>query len=211
MKRDAPAARRNLAPIGEALDELLAGIEGDLLEVGCGSGQHAVGLAPRHPSLIWWPTDPDPEQRASTDAWRAEVAAPNLRTARELDASSPAWPLGGADEPPARLAAIYSANVIHIAPIEVMLGLMAGAGRHLDVGGRLLLYGPFRIDGAHHAPSNAEFDASLRERDPRWGIRDIEEIDVAAHEAGLVRTRMLALPANNHLLCFERERESHAQ
>ena len=211
MKRDAPAARRNLEPIAKTLDQLLDGLRGDLLENGCGSGQHATGLSPRHPALTWWPTDPDPDQRASTDAWRREAGAPGLRAAQALDAASDHWPLGGEGQPPARLAAIYSANVIHIAPAEVMQGLMAGAGRHLDVDGRLLLYGPFKIDGRHHAPSNAAFDAALRERDARWGIRGIDELDVLAHAVGLERTQMRALPANNHLLCFERGRGRHAQ
>lgn len=211
MKRDAPAARRNLAPIADALDQLLDGVHGDLLEIGCGSGQHAIGLAPRHPALTWWPTDPDPDQRASTDAWRDEAMTPSLRSAQHLDAASEPWPLGGAGQPPARLAAIYSANVIHIAPIEVMHGLITGAGRHLDVDGRLLLYGPYKVAGRHHAPSNAAFDASLRERDARWGIRDLDEIDAVARAAGLERAQTLALPANNHLLCFERPRGRNAQ
>lgn len=212
MKREAPAATRNAAAIVAALEPLLRERAGDVLEVGSGTGQHAVALAAVLPALKWWPTDPDPDQLASINAWRAEADLPNLAVPLALDAAADSWPLGSTGWPATGLLAIYSANVVHIAPPAVMRGLFAGAGRHLRPDGVLLLYGPFSFGGRHHAESNAAFDAELRRRDASWGVRDVDELDALAASAGLTRRDAIAMPANNHVLSYERRGgEAHAR
>lgn len=217
MKRDAPAAGRNLEPIAAVLTPRLEGRPGDLLEVGSGTGQHALGLTARLPEITWWPSDPDPDQRASIDAWRREGGG-NLRPPLALDAAAASWPLGVIAEERARRAGgdraraddhrcldfVFCANVIHIAPFNVCEGLLAGAGRHLLPGGQLFLYGPFRRNGAHTAASNADFDASLRARDARWGVRDLEAVTTLAAAQGLGLAALIEMPANNLVVVLER-------
>ena len=210
MKREAPAASRNAAAIVAALEPLLRERSGDVLEIGGGTGQHAVALATALPALRWWPTDPDPAQCASIDAWRAEAGAANLQAPLALDAATDVWPIGSAGWPAEGLSAIYTANVVHITPPAVMRGLFAGAGRHLAEAGLLLLYGPFRWSGHHVAESNAAFDADLRRRDASWGVRDVDELDAHAGRAGLSRRDAIAMPANNHVLVYERGGEGDA-
>jgi SAM-dependent methyltransferase len=204
VKREAPAATRNSPAIVAALEPLLRDRQGDVLEIGSGTGQHAVALATALPTLQWWPTDPDPAQLASIEAWRADAAVGNIAAPLALDAAAEPWPLGSPGWPATGLLAIYSANVVHITPRAVMRGLFAGAGRQLRAGGLLLLYGPFRWSGAHRAESNAAFDAELRRRDPEWGVRDVDELDALAAAAGLARHDTIPMPANNHVLVYER-------
>lgn len=198
-RRFAPAAARNREPIFAVLREHLPA-EGAVLEIGAGSGEHAAAFAPRLPALRWRPTDPDPSARASIDAWAAEVGAANIDAAIDLDAAGYTWPIGQDEE----LAAILAINVVHISPWATAAGIFAGAGRHLEADGVLYLYGPYRIDGAHTAPSNAAFDASLRARDPRWGVRDLEALCALGEAAGLALAERVAMPANNFSLVFRR-------
>jgi SAM-dependent methyltransferase len=158
-----PAAARNRDPILQVLRERLP-MPGEVLEVASGSGEHAAWFAASLPSLDWRPSDADPEALASIAARREAVALPNLLEPVRLDAADPGgWPVARAD-------AVVCINMIHISPWTAAEGLMAGAGRILPEGGVLYLYGPFREGGRHTAPSNEAFDASLRERDPRWGV-----------------------------------------
>ncbi|HSG88814.1 MAG TPA: DUF938 domain-containing protein [Pseudomonadales bacterium] len=204
MKRDAPAAARNLEAIATVLATVLAGRSGHLLEIGSGTGQHAAGIAPRLPALAWWPTDPDPDQRASIDARVRETACPTLRQAGALDAARD-WPLGAEAAPPTPLAAIFSANVIHISDWAVTEGILRNAGRHLAADGVLILYGPFARGGRPMAPSNADFDASLRSRNPAWGVRDLDAVEALAATSGLRLARTIEMPANNLINLFERD------
>jgi len=204
---DAPAFHRNHEAIRAALVADLAAMQGDVLEIGSGTGQHAVMFAQQAPHLTWWPSDVNPRHRDSIDAWRRVAALPKLRPAADIDVSRPDWSWGGASDtqtPAATLAAIFCANVIHIAPWTVAEGLFAGAARHLRVGGRLYLYGPFMTGGAHSAPSNAAFDASLRAQNPDWGVRDIDDLTALARRNGFDRTHTHAMPANNFILVFVR-------
>jgi hypothetical protein len=105
---------------------------------------------------------------------------------------------------PGRLLAVFCANVVHIAPWRVAEGLIAGAARYLRDDGRLFLYGPFKRDGKHTALSNAVFDTSLRENNPEWGVRDIQEMTALAQRNGLTLTEIVDMPANNLILAFER-------
>jgi hypothetical protein len=133
---------------------------------------------------------------ASIAAHRAWAQLPNLLAPLVLDACAPSWPVTRAD-------AVVAINMIHIAPWTAAEGLLAGAGRLLVPGGALYLYGPFKENGRHTAPSNAAFDASLRARDPQWGVRDLDAVAALASEHRLALSERVAMPANNLSLVFE--------
>lgn len=198
-RRSAPSAERNLAPIVDALVPRLADQTGLALEIGAGTGQHAAALAPRLPDLEWLPTDADAENLASIAAWAAQSGSGRILAPRCLDATSDDWAL----ERPC--AVIYAFNVIHITPWRVTVGLAAGAGRHLSADGLLVFYGPFREAGAHTAPSNAEFDAWLKAKDPGFGVRDLEDVAAEAARAGLELQDVVEMPANNRLVFFRKQ------
>jgi hypothetical protein len=169
-----------------------------VLEVASGTGEHACFFASRFPQITWQPTDPDPAARASIDAWRAEQGVGNVRPALELDATWPRWPVDEAD-------AIVNINMIHIAPFEACEGLFEGAARLLPASAPVVLYGPFRFGGEHTAPSNERFDASLKARDPRFGVRDRAEVQHVAQTWGFRLEEEVAMPANNYTLVFRRQ------
>ncbi len=185
----APAAARNGAVILDVLRDVLPR-SGQVLEVASGSGEHVVRFATALPDLRWQPTDPDPRALRSIIAHARAAGLPNLLAPVELDVRTRAWPVTQAD-------AIVCINMIHIAPWAATEGLMAGASRLLSEGGLLYLYGPFRIDGAHTAPSNAQFDEDLRARDHDWGVRDIGAVLTVAAEQSLHLVEQIAMPANN--------------
>ncbi len=197
-RRRAPAASRNREPIFEVLQRVLprAGL---VLEIGSGTGEHAVDYTGRLPGIIWQPTDPSEEARASVAAWRAHAGdlEQRVRPPLPLDARAERW----LDESPAAVVAI---NVIHISPWEVCEGIVAGAARHLRADGLLYLYGPYRREGRHTAPSNEAFDRSLRARDPSWGVRDLEEVAALARARGLALDEIVEMPANNLSVIFRR-------
>jgi SAM-dependent methyltransferase len=200
---DAPAFHRNHQPIWEVLKKFLAGKSGDVLEAGSGTGQHAVYFASQSPDIIWWPSDLNAQHLKSIAAWRAHAQASNVREPRGIDLSAPEWwPEDGSG--PGQLLAIVCANVIHIAPWRVAEGLFAGASRTLREDGRLFLYGPFKRDGAHTAPSNEAFDESLKAANVEWGVRDIADIETLANHVGLVLLEAVEMPANNQILIFAR-------
>ena len=196
MKHHAPATERNREPIREVLARELPA-SGTVLEIASGSGEHAVAFARAFPHVTWQPTDADPRALASIAAWRDEAALPNLAAPLRLDVTATPWPIERAD-------AIVCVNMVHIAPWEAALALFAGAGRALAPGALLFLYGPYRFGGAFTAPSNEAFDASLRSRDPRWGVRDVDELRAAAAAQGFTLGAPIPLPANNHVLLFRR-------
>ena len=202
---DAPAFHRNHQPIWAVLEPFLAGKSGDVVEAGSGTGQHVVDFARRSPEITWWPSDLNEQHLKSIAAWRAHAELPNIRPPLRIDLSDPAWCSQMHDgSGPGELLAVFCANVIHIAPWRVAEGLLAGAGRYLRADGRLFLYGPFKRDGKHTAPSNAAFDISLRDRDPEWGVRDIADLEKLAAGAGLVLIEIAEMPANNLTLVFAR-------
>lgn len=196
-KKVAPAAARNRDAIFAVLRGILPA-QGTALEIASGSGEHIVHFARSLPHLHWQPSDPEPAALASIAAWSAEAALPNIAPPVMLDVCAPGWPISRAD-------AILCINMIHIAPWAATLGLMTGAGRLLAPGAPLYLYGPFREDGIPLAPSNAEFDASLRARDPEWGLRRVDDVTDVAARHGLALRKRLAMPANNVSLIFYRE------
>jgi len=202
---DAPAFHRNHQAIWAVLRQFLAGESGDVVEAGSGTGQHAVEFARGAPEIVWWPSDLNEQHLKSIEAWRVHAGLPNIRPPLRIDLSDSRWcPEMQNGNGPGELLAVFCANVIHIAPWRVAEGLFAGAGRYLRVGGRLFLYGPFKRGGEHTASSNAAFDKSLRDNNPEWGVRDIDDLEKLAKNAGLVLAERVAMPANNFILVFER-------
>lgn len=195
-RRHAPATARNRDPILAILREVLpeAGL---VLEVASGSGEHAIHFSSALPGLTWQPSDPDATALASIAAWREAEGTANLLAPIRLDASAAQWPVEAAD-------ALVCINMIHISPWEATLGLIAGAARILRSGAPLVLYGPYRREGHALAPSNAEFDADLRRRDPRWGLRRLEDVAAQADAAGFDLERVDEMPANNLTVVFRR-------
>jgi len=196
-----PAPERNKVPILEVLKRALPE-RGVLLEVASGSGQHAAFFAENLPQWNWLPTDIDPRNLASIAAYVEQASLPNLAAPQRLDVRDDAWLLPATSE----LDAIFNANMIHISPWACCEGLLRGAGQRLRSGGLLILYGPFRIGGAHTAPSNEAFDADLRNRDPSWGVRDLEAVTQLAQSFGLQHRETIAMPANNQCVVFVHNR-----
>jgi hypothetical protein len=206
---DAAAFHRNHLAIRAVLKKFLAGKSGDAIEAGSGTGQHVVDFARHFPDIIWWPSDLNEQHLKSIAAWRAHTGLSNIRPPLRIDLSDPLWcPELRDGQGPAKLLTVFCANVIHIAPWRVAEGLFAGAGRYLGADGRLFLYGPFKRAGKHTAISNAVFDSSLREKDPKWGVRDIEDLEKLAAGAGLQLIEVVEMPANNLTLVFERSKAS---
>ncbi|MFZ5653869.1 MAG: DUF938 domain-containing protein [Pseudomonadota bacterium] len=189
------ACANNQAPILAVLQQAFAGVR-RVLEIGSGTGQHAVHFAPRLPHLIWQPSDL-PEQLPGIDAWLAACPAPNLRPARALDVTAADWGVGEVD-------AVFTANTLHIMAWPLVETLFAKLPGVLAGEGVLAVYGPFNYGGAHTSPSNARFDAWLRSTDPRQGIRDYEAVAALAAAAGLELVEDHAMPANNRLLVWRR-------
>lgn len=196
MKQHAPATERNREPILAVLERWLPE-RGLVLEVASGTGEHAAFFARHLPRLTWQPTDVDAAALASIAAWREEADLPNLLPPRRLDVRAQPWPVARAD-------ALFCANMIHIAPWECALALVAGAGSVLTPGGVLILYGPFRVGGRATAPSNQAFDQDLRARNPAWGVRDLEVVGEAAQAAGLDHLDTVPMPANNLSVVWRR-------
>ena len=202
---DAAAFHRNHEAIWAVLGGFLRGNSGDVFEAGSGTGQHVVTFARQTPDIQWWPSDFNEAHLKSIAAWRAHTQLANVHAPRRIDLSDPAWPLAlQADDGPRDLLAVFCANVIHIAPWRVAEGLIAGAARALRPDGRLFLYGPFKRAGKHTALSNAVFDTSLRNGDPEWGVRDVEEVAATAKRAGLSLREIVEMPANNLIVAFAR-------
>jgi SAM-dependent methyltransferase len=198
---EGPAFKRNHEPIWQAISQYLNTTTGDVLEVGSGTGQHITEFARRAPQLTWRPSDIFDSHLASIAAWRKLAHLDNLREAQRIDLTDPNWTWKGDG---GELAAILCINVLHIAPWQVTQNLMTGAGRLLREGGRIFIYGPFKRDGAHTAPSNAAFDASLRTENTDWGVRDVRDLDALAQAAGLSHAEITTMPANNLVLAFTR-------
>jgi hypothetical protein len=194
VRRQAPAAARNVGPIGDVLAEWLPP-KGIVLEIASGTGEHALAFARRFPNLDWQPSDPDPEALSSIAAWQAE-GPPNLLPPLPLDVCETDWPVAEAD-------AILCINMVHISPWESSLGLLDGARRLLAIDAPLILYGPWLEAEVEPAPSNVAFDQSLKARDPRWGLRLVEDFAAEAALRGFVLVGRQSMPANNLMLRFQ--------
>ena len=195
MKLDYPATARNQT----AILATLRGVLGDarsVLEVASGSGQHATFFAAELPHVTWQPSSYEEEERASIAAYRSEMPdLLNLLPPVALDVHDQPWPLEAVD-------AVFCANMIHIAPWSACVALFEGASRVLRAGGALITYGPYRFDGGFTADSNANFDASLRRRNPSWGVRDVSALAEVGAPLGFALVDTQELPANNHVLVW---------
>jgi cyclopropane fatty-acyl-phospholipid synthase-like methyltransferase len=192
-----PSAARNSVPILEVLRRIVPA-HGKVLEIGCGTGEHAMCFAEAMTNLTWQPSDPDPGSRASTASWIAFKGLNNVRAPLDIDVRSGQWGV----EHMAPFDAIVSINMVHIAPWGASLALFAGAVRLLCAGGLLFLYGPFMRNGEHNAPSNAAFDESLKARNSSWGLRDIADLERVAAASGLHLRETIEMHANNSALVF---------
>jgi len=195
-RRHAPATLRNRDAIAAVLRDELPDV-GLVLEVASGSGEHVVHFAVTFPALDWQPSDPDPAALASIAALRGDANLPNLRAPLLIDAASADWPIDAAD-------AILCINMVHISPWSATLGLLASGAQLLAPDAPLILYGPYVEDDVPTAPSNLAFDQSLKDRNPQWGLRTLTDVDRAAADVGLERTRRVAMPANNLMLVYRR-------
>jgi len=200
MDAVSPAALRNAGPICAAVQSLLQNFGQkslEVLEIASGGGYHACVFAQAMPQHHWQPTEADTIGCEQIATRRRAAALDNLRPPLLLDVMADPWPLARAD-------AVVCINMIHISPWAATLALFAGAARLLAPGGMLITYGPYRIDGDYQADSNRAFDESLRARNPAWGIRDVTALDEAAASQGFARVFMQAMPANNHVLAFQK-------
>ena len=193
-RRQAPAAARNVGPIGDVLERWLPA-SGTVLEIASGTGEHALAFARRFPDLDWQPSDPDRQALQSIAAWREEGPA-NLAAPLRIDVCEADWGI-------AQAAAVLCVNMVHISPWESSLGLLDGAARILGKGGSLILYGPWIEADVPTAPSNLAFDESLRSRDARWGLRELYDFAREAALRGLVLIDRQPMPSNNLMLRFE--------
>jgi hypothetical protein len=196
--RHAPATLRNREPILAVLKRVLAA-KGVLLEVASGSGEHAAFIAPRLPlGLEWQPSEANGDALADIDAHASDAGCSRIRPAILLNACDADWPIQSA-------AAVFCCNMIHIAPWEAAEGPFVGSSRILADAAPLILYGPFKRNGVHTAPSNQTFDEDLRARDPRWGVRCLEtEVVPLAEKSGFALNEVVAMPANNLTIIFRR-------
>ena len=193
-----PSSSRNKVPIADAF-AALALTSGHVLEIASGTGEHGVHLCGRYPGLTWQPSDPDEGSRRSETAWASAVPGGRLRAPLDLDVSASSWWA----TVPERPDVVYCANMIHIAPWTAAEGLMRGAAALLGGTGALVLYGPFSRRGAM-TEGNRRFDASLRARDPAFGVRDLDDaVQPLAARHGLALARVLDMPTGNLIVAFE--------
>ncbi|MFC4724361.1 DUF938 domain-containing protein [Glycocaulis abyssi] len=192
-----PSAARNREVIAATLAQVLPQ-DAAVLEIASGTGEHALACLSARADLRWQPSDPDPASRASIDDWASEAAG-RMASALDLDTQHSGWWRAV----PRPVSAVFCANMIHIAPWQAAEGLAEGGAALLDEGGYLILYGPF-LEGEATAPSNLAFDASLKSRDPRWGVRALDDVAALMARHGLVLAQRLAMPANNLTLVFRK-------
>lgn len=202
--RHAPAAARNREPIRQALAELLPERPFTVLEIASGSGEHALWMARHLPQITWLPSEATEDGLSAIRAWLAHCPdlADRVRPPVQLDAERPPW----RGEP---VDAIFAANLTHIAPWPVTLGLVAGAASRLAQGGILVIYGPFNEGGSFTGPGNAAFDAALRQQNPDWGLRDREAVDAAAVAQGFSVEAARVMPADNRILVYRHNAAGH--
>ncbi len=199
MAADLPfsaAADRNKDPILDVLRAELPA-KGRVLEIASGTGQHVCHFAAALPGIQWQPTEPDDASREALILRTSESGLRNIAMPIRLDVMLLEWPVE------ARYDAILCINMVHISPWLATLALLDGATRHLVATGKLLLYGPY-LESGTAAPSNLEFDASLKRRNPEWGLRELEVVRTEAAARGLHEHRVQRMPANNLMIVYER-------
>jgi len=198
-KQYSPSAARNLEPVILVVLEAFPR-RGRVLEIASGSGQHVVALAEALPDVAWQPSDPDAAARGSIAAWIADTGRLNVEPPLAIDVTVEDWEAAVA----VPFDGIVCINMLHISPWAACRGLMRGAGATLTPGGLLYLYGAYRRGGGHTAASNAQFDASLRLRNPQWGVRNLEDVEAEARSNGLDLAQVIEMPNNNLSVFFRR-------
>lgn len=201
MKQTAPAADRNMEIVRDRLLKIVPETARDLLEVSSGTGQHGAHCAPVMPHLRWWPTEFDPERLASIAAYVADTPSGNLMPPQQLDVMGGAWE---DTTKPECADVIVNINMIHITPWDACTGLLKGAGRKLSEGGLLIFYGPFRQRDVETADSNETFEVWLKNQDPAYGLRFVEDVAEEASRHNLSLSEILPVPANNLIVVFKR-------
>lgn len=197
MKHHAPAAERNKEPILTVLREYLQEPK-FVVTIAEGSGQHVVHFARHLPQITFQPTDVEPQALESIASYVAEAQCPNIRPPLHLDALAASWLVDQAD-------LVLCINMIHISSWAATEGLFRGAARILSDHAHLITYGPYRFSGEFTAPSNQEFDASLRARNSAWGVRDVDDLKKLGSSVGMTLERTVVMPANNHCLIFTQQ------
>lgn len=195
IKRHAPATARNRDVIAAVLADILPDT-GNILEVASGTGEHVVHFAQMFPALNWQPSDPDPIAIQSIAAWRADADVDNVMPPVQLNAVDQ-WPLVEAK-------AIICINMVHISPWEATLGLFRNAATILTTGGPLYVYGPFWQRDLAPSDGNVAFDVALKQQNPAWGLRYVEDLADEAARVGLRLDAIIPMPANNLSLIFRR-------
>jgi hypothetical protein len=192
----APATLRNRDFILDVLRDVLP-MMGVILEIASGSGEHVVHFARNLPSLVFQPSDREPDALRSISAWVEAADVANARAPIVLDASQSPWPIASAD-------GIICINMVHISPWDATVGLIRGAAAILPPGSPFYLYGPYKREGFATAPSNEAFDRNLRDRNPTWGLRDLEAVVAIAESVGFSVPTVTEMPANNLSVVFRR-------
>lgn len=190
-----PTAARNSGPIADVLGKALPK-NGIILEIACGSGEQGLAVCQARPDIIWQPSDPEADARASADSWALDLPAEQMRLAKNINVLKPLE-----DGLSQQFDALYCSNMIHIAPSACVEGLAKTAKAALKTGGQVFIYGPF-LFGADSAPSNLAFDERLKLRDSDWGVRELDIVKHIFASHGLNFTRKTEMPANNHILTF---------
>jgi len=197
----APAAERNKDAIYACLKERLPK-SGSLLEIASGTGEHAAHLCPLFPNIDWQATNFDEEHLTSAISWQEHCQLENFLPVLSLDACSDIWPVEKNEYTHAPFDALFNANMIHISPWAVCEGLFAGANRVLKTGGKLYLYGPFKLNGEHTSESNVKFEQWLKDKDPSFGVRDLADVIKVASANSLSHEESCGMPANNFIQVF---------
>ena len=197
-----PATERNRGPIGDLLNQLLPA-SGAVLELASGSGEHAICFQQRFPHLRWQASDPDRDHRASINAWiQHQGLSQVMPAALNIDVEKRPWTLPQTIR--GVLNAVVCINLLHISPASCTDAVLEESALLLPSGAPLIIYGPFMRNGAHTSASNAAFDQSLRERNHRWGLRELNHVTAIAAKAGFKTENVLPMPANNLSLVFQR-------
>lgn len=196
-RRHAPATLRNRDAIADVLKGWLP-TQGTVLEIASGSGEHIVHFAGIFPGMHWQPSDCEPAALQSISAWSAQTDLTNILAPLMIDVEQDSWPIERAD-------ALLCINMLHISPWSASTALFRNAARLLPPGAPIYLYGPFVRHDVMTAESNLAFDASLKQRNPAWGLRDVADVDALANEHRFARAALIEMPANNLSLIYRRD------
>ncbi len=197
----APATERNRQFILDILLEVLPKA-GNILEIASGTGEHAVFFAPHFTPRQWIPSETSSLLIESIKAWSKHHPCDSLHSPLEINAQDSVWAIETMDIP---IKAIVNINMIHISPWSTCEGLMRGGQRILPSEGRLYLYGPFKREGKHTAPSNEAFDQMLQSQNTEWGVRNLEDVVAIASDYKLNLVEVIPMPANNLSVIFQKQ------